>query len=103
MWAHMLLSYVRTMRVREPWLQYCLSGAQGAFTRARVHAGQIRGLNPRTKKWEPYTRLTRLARWGCSLLIHMLESVVRLMQRIATPATRWHSCPHTAVAVRRTA
>jgi hypothetical protein len=42
-----------------------------------VHVGQIRGLNPRTKKWEPYTRLTRLARWGCSLLIHMLESVVR--------------------------
>ena len=61
-----------------------------------VHAGQIRGLNPRTKKWEPYTRLTRLARWGCSLLIHMLESVVRLVQRAATPAPRWHSCPHTA-------
>ena len=37
---------------------------------------QIRGLNPRTKKWEPYPLLTRLARWGCSLLIHALESVV---------------------------
>jgi hypothetical protein len=48
---------------------------------ARVRATQIRGLNPRTKKWEPYTRLTRLARWSCSLLIHALESVVRTLPR----------------------
>ena len=26
MWAHMLLSYVRTMRVRKPWLRSCLPG-----------------------------------------------------------------------------
>ena len=54
-----------------------------------AHVGQIRGLNPRTKKWEPYTRLTRLARWGCSLLIHMLESVVRThrKKRTASPAS----------------
>jgi hypothetical protein len=74
--------------------------ALGAIVAARnvirmntcVYVGQIRGLNPRTKKWEPYTRLTRLARWGCSLLIHMLESVVRLhgKQRTTLPA------PHAA-------
>jgi hypothetical protein len=58
-WAHVLLGFVRTLRVR--------------------------GLNPRTRKWEPYPKLTRLARWGCSLCIHALESAAYCMMIESTP------------------
>eukprot|EP01051_Picozoa_sp_SAG22_P016151 SAG22_NODE_2227_length_2814_cov_1.717127_4_plen_184_part_00 len=55
MWAHVLAAYVRVIRVR--------------------------GLNPATGKWEKYQRLTRLVRWGCSLLIHALEAVAYVSRK----------------------
>eukprot|EP01052_Picozoa_sp_SAG31_P015565 SAG31_NODE_1004_length_10437_cov_2.754208_5_plen_232_part_00 len=93
MWAHVLSAYTRVLRcvfesvasvedtstaLTDPLLFSSAKSVSSFYS-------SVRGLNPATGKWERYQRLSRLLRWGCSLLIHSLEATAYCMMIESTP------------------